>query len=76
MLKHNEEETEAVLDYGTPDYRIIKQGDYVRCAVTGDAILLKELKYWSFELQEAYRDAVVATRRHVEVNEKDSKMFE
>ena len=43
------------------DYRIVRPGSYVRCAVTGDAIPLDELKYWSVERQEAYAgpDAVM-----------------
>jgi hypothetical protein len=28
--------------------------------------MLEDLRYWSAELQEAYADAVIATRRHEE----------
>jgi hypothetical protein len=45
---------EAQLRYLDGDYRIVRPGSYVRCAVTGDAIPLDELKYWSVERQEAY----------------------
>jgi hypothetical protein len=45
---------EAELRYLDGDYRIVRPGSYVRCAVTGDAIALDELKYWSVERQEAY----------------------
>lgn len=53
---------EAQLRYLDGDYRIVRPGSYVRCAVTGDAIPLDELKYWSVERQEAYAspDAVMA----------------
>lgn len=52
---------EAELRYLDGDYRIVRPGSYVRCAVTGDAIPLDELKYWSVERQEAYAgpDAVM-----------------
>jgi len=45
---------EAQLRYLDGDYRIVRPGSYVRCAVTGDPIPLDELKYWSVERQEAY----------------------
>ena len=48
---------EARLRYKTPDYVIEVPGTYVTCAVTGEAIPLEELKYWSVERQEAYIDA-------------------
>jgi hypothetical protein len=48
---------EAKLKYDVSDYRIIKHGDFVRCAVTGRAIALEDLKYWNPERQEAYVDA-------------------
>jgi hypothetical protein len=53
---------EAQLRYLDGDFRIVRPGSYVRCAVTGDAIPLDELKYWSVERQEAYAgpDAVMA----------------
>ena len=45
---------EAKIRYLDGDYRIVRPGSYVRCAVTGEAIPLDELKYWSVERQEAY----------------------
>jgi len=45
---------EAVVQYLDSSLRVIKPGAFVRCAVTGEAIPLDELKYWSVELQEAY----------------------
>jgi hypothetical protein len=52
---------EAELKYLDGDFRVVKAGAFVRCAVTGTAIPLEELKYWSVDLQEAYAspDAVV-----------------
>jgi hypothetical protein len=53
---------EAQLRYLDGDYRIVRPGSFVRCAVTGEPIPLDELKYWSVELQEAYAssEAVLA----------------
>ncbi|MEN5083664.1 DUF2093 domain-containing protein [Bosea sp. TWI1241] len=46
--------TEAQLDYGDGDFKVRKPGAFVRCAVTGAAIRLEDLRYWSAEWQEAY----------------------
>jgi hypothetical protein len=43
-------------------------GDFVRCAVTGNAIPLDELRYWSVELQEAYLDAATSLQRFRETH--------
>jgi hypothetical protein len=59
---------EAHLEYGDADYLILKPGSYVKCAVTGDKIQIAQLKYWSAELQEAYRDGYAATKRWIELN--------
>jgi hypothetical protein len=58
---------EAELRYLDGDYRVVKPGAYVRCAVTGQSIALDDLKYWSVQLQEAYAspEAVLA-RLHPE----------
>ena len=53
---------EAVLEYGDAEFHIIKPGAFVRCAVTGAAIPVKDLKYWSVDKQEAYADAAAAKR--------------
>ena len=45
---------EAVIEYRDSNIRVIRPGRYVRCAVTGEAIPLEELKYWSVACQEAY----------------------
>ena len=53
---------EAVLDYGDGEFVVIKQGQFVRCAVTGARIPLEELRYWSVDLNEPYAspEAVLA----------------
>lgn len=57
---------EAVLRYDTPDFDVLQPGDFVRCAISGKPIPLERLHYWSVELQEAYADAELMTRRWVE----------
>lgn len=58
---------EAEIRYLDGDYQVIRNGNFVRCAVTGRPILLQDLKYWSAQHQEAYVDAdaaLTAYRRH------------
>lgn len=50
-------ETEALIRYDTPEYHVLRPGDYVVCAVTFERIPLTDLKYWSVARQEAYKDA-------------------
>ena len=45
---------EAEVKFLDGDFRIVRPGAFVRCAVTAVPIPLEELKYWSVELQEAY----------------------
>ncbi|MFG1463549.1 DUF2093 domain-containing protein [Xanthobacter sp. DSM 24535] len=47
---------EAELRYLDGEFRIVRPGTFVRCAVTGQGIPLDELRYWSVDLQEAYAD--------------------
>ena len=57
---------QAELRYDSGAYQVLKPGHYVVCAVSGRQIMLEDLRYWSAELQEAYADAVIATRRYEE----------
>lgn len=52
----------ARLQYSANATRVLSPGDHVRCAVSGEAIPLEQLKYWSVERQEAYASAEIATR--------------
>ena len=54
---------EAEIRYLDGDYRIVRPGSYVRCAVTGEPISIDELKYWSVELQEAYANPTAVLAR-------------
>ncbi|HAQ36027.1 MAG: hypothetical protein CMF74_09275 [Maricaulis sp.] len=59
---------EAVLEFTDSDFMILKPGNFVRCAVTGDPIPLRDLRYWSAELQEPYKDAYASVKRWQELN--------
>jgi hypothetical protein len=53
----------AQLVFGPNGFRVMRPGNHVVCAVTGEAIALEELRYWSVERQEPYANPEVATRR-------------
>lgn len=55
---------EAKVRYLDGDFQVVEQGDFVRCAVTGQTIPLSELRYWSVELQEAYATAEISFNRY------------
>jgi len=46
--------SEAKLQYMDGDFRVLKPGAFVRCAVTGALIAVEDLRYWSVERQEPY----------------------
>ena len=49
---------------------IIEQGEYINCAVSGKKIPLKDLSYWSVELQEAYFSPKEVKKRIEQINKK------
>ena len=63
MLMKTQEAGEAVIEYRDSNIRIVRPGRFVRCAVTGEAIPLEELKYWSVPLQEAYASPEAVLKR-------------
>lgn len=54
---------EAEVKFLDGDFRIVRPGAFVRCAVTGVPIPIEELKYWSVSLQEAYASPEAVMRR-------------
>src|SRR3954462_6364096 len=54
---------EAEVKFLDGDFRIVRPGAFVRCAITGVPIPLEELKYWSVDLQEAYSSPEVVQQR-------------
>lgn len=51
---------EARIRYLDADFQVLEEGDYVRCAITGQPIKLDDLRYWSVDRQEAYLDAAAS----------------
>ncbi len=43
------------------NFKIIEDGDYVECAVSGKKISLNNLTYWNVDLQEAYFSYIEAS---------------
>src|SRR5260370_21669605 len=53
----------AELEYLDGEFRVVKPGSFVRCAVSGTPIPLDALRYWSVDLQEAYASPAIALKR-------------
>jgi hypothetical protein len=53
----------AQLEFLDGEYRVLRPGAYVVCAVTGVPIPVEALRYWSVDLQEAYATPGVALKR-------------
>lgn len=68
MNKHDPGGPEAQVHYDDNEITILKQGLFVRCAVSGERIPLDELRYWSVELQEAYRGPEESMKRWKETH--------
>ena len=57
---------QARLHYMANGFRVLTSGDFVPCAVTGEAISLESLRYWSVEKQEPYASPEIATKAALE----------
>jgi len=44
----------AKIKYLPNNFKILKKGDYVMCAISGKKIPLDKLNYWNVDDQEAY----------------------
>lgn len=53
----------ATLHYEHNGFRVLSHGSHVVCSVSGAAISLEELRYWSVTRQEAYASPELATKR-------------
>lgn len=53
----------ATLHYGEGEFVVLKPGRFVLCAITGRAIPLETLRYWSHAHQEAYAGPQEALQR-------------
>jgi hypothetical protein len=70
-LERPRAEGEAVIQYLDGDYRVLKSGAFVRCAVSGKAIPLGELRYWNVDRQEAYAGPEIAAEIYRSMHETD-----
>ncbi len=61
---------EARIRYQHGDYQVLTPGDFVRCAVSGQMIMLPDLRYWNVELQEAYASAEISMKRYLDLRQK------
>ena len=61
---------EARIRYLDGDFQVVAPGSFVACAVTGVAIPLSNLRYWSVERQEAYADARASLEREQAAGDK------
>lgn len=61
MLMSNSKRVARVY-YMANGFRLLSTGDHVLCAITGAAIPLDELRYWSVVRQEPYASAEISTR--------------
>lgn len=59
--------SEAKVHFGDGEFKVLVKGDFVRCAVSGEAIMLADLRYWSVSRQEAYARADLSLQRHLEL---------
>ena len=53
----------AEVEYLDGEYRVVRPGSFVICAITAEKIPLEALRYWSVDLQEAYASPDVALKR-------------
>ncbi len=53
----------ARLRFEPNGFRVLSPGSHVACAVSGEAIPIEALRYWSVARQEAYASPELATRR-------------
>ena len=66
MERRPTEAAEAKVEFLDGDFRIVRPGAFVRCAVTGEPIPLEELRYWSVDRQEAYASPAASMKRETE----------
>ena len=57
----------ATIKYFPNNFKIIEDGDYVICAISGKKIYLDKLTYWNVELQEAYFSYIEADKKREEL---------
>ena len=53
----------AKIKFKHNSFDIVKQGEFINCAVSGKEISLENLNYWNVELQEAYFSPIEVKKR-------------
>ena len=51
---------EAKLRYLNAEFQVLREGEYVRCSVSGNPIRLENLRYWDVERQMALGSAEIS----------------
>tara|TARA_B100001063_G_scaffold211293_1_gene209516 strand:- start:1652 stop:1840 length:189 start_codon:yes stop_codon:yes gene_type:complete len=51
----------AKIEYLPNNFKVIQEGDYVLCAISGKKIPLENLTYWNVDLQEPYFSYIEAS---------------
>ena len=54
---------EAQVEFLDGDFRVLRPGSFVRCAVTGEPIAVEDLRYWDVDRQEAYASPEAKLKR-------------
>ena len=54
------QQREARIRYLDAEYQVLREGEFVRCASTGDPIRIENLRYWNVDRQVPYRSAEIA----------------
>ena len=60
----------AKLKYLPNHFKVLENGEYVLCAVSGKEIDLNKLTYWNVDLQEPYLSYKEAFERNEQINKK------
>lgn len=60
-------QNEAKVRFLDGEFEVLSPGEFVRCAVTGKAIALADLRYWSVDEQQAYATADASVQRYLEL---------
>jgi hypothetical protein len=61
-------QNEAKVRFLDGEFEVLSPGEFVRCAVTGKAITLADLRYWSVDQQEAYATAEASVQRYLDIH--------
>ena len=60
ILDPQQPRREAKIRYLDADFQVVREGDFVRCAATGNPIRLNDLRYWDVGRQQPFGSAEAA----------------